>query len=163
MEFQHRLGAREVAAMSGVPPEDVERLIQAGFLTPGTGDERFTQGDVHRVRLLLACERAGLSTERIIAAIGEGRFSLSYVDAQYSFVPGPAGETFAAACERLGIRLISASEPSRRRGSLRRRPTLRPPRTTSPSSPARPSQCDRASRRTPAATSRGSTERAFGE
>jgi adenylate cyclase len=97
------LGARKLAALANVPVEDIERLIELGILAPGPGDEPFTQGDVHRVRLVKACERAGLGTERISAAIRAGRLSLSYMDAQFSFVPGPTGETFATVCERHGI------------------------------------------------------------
>ena len=98
-----RLGVRELAALANVPVEDIERLIALGILTSPAGDEPFTQGDVHRVRLVMACERAGLAAERISAAIREGRLSLSYVDAEYSFAAGPTSETFAVACERHGI------------------------------------------------------------
>jgi adenylate cyclase len=109
------LGARELAALANVPADDVERLTELGILAPGPGDEPFTHGDVHRVRLVMACQRAGLPLERIGAAIRDGRLSLSYVDAQFSFVPGSSGESFAFLCERHGItpdlggRLIEAA------------------------------------------------------
>jgi len=93
------IDAQQLAALAHVSTEDIQRLIELGIL----GHEPFSQGDVHRVRLVMACDRAGLSVERIGAAIRRGRISLSYIDAQFSFVAGPTTETFAQACERLGI------------------------------------------------------------
>jgi adenylate cyclase len=97
------IGSRELAALANVRIDDVERLIELGILATSPRDQPFTQSDVHRVRLVMACERAGLPVDRIGAAIREGRLSLSYVDAQFSFLPGPTGETFATLCERHGI------------------------------------------------------------
>ncbi len=93
------LGARELAALAHVRIDEIERLVELGILGPAP----FSQGDIHRVRLVTACDRAGLSADRIGDAIRQGRLSLSYIDTQFSFVAGPTAETFAEVCERLGI------------------------------------------------------------
>jgi adenylate cyclase len=94
-----QLDEHQLAALAHVRAEDIEHLVGLGIL----GAEPFSYGDVHRVRLVMACDRAGLSAERIGEAIRKGRLSLAYLDTQYSFVAAPTGETFTEACERLGV------------------------------------------------------------
>ena len=61
-------------------PEVVDRLVGLGILTPSEGDTPFGLPDVYRIRLVLACERAGLPVEAIGQAIAAGKLSLSYMD-----------------------------------------------------------------------------------
>jgi hypothetical protein len=51
----------ELAGRARVAPELVGRLVELGILRPGDGEAPFGLGDVRRVRLADACERAGLS------------------------------------------------------------------------------------------------------
>ncbi len=60
-------------------PDVVERLVELGILTPSE-DTTFRLADVYRIRLVLACERAGLPVEAIGQAIAAGKLSLSYMD-----------------------------------------------------------------------------------
>jgi hypothetical protein len=56
-----------------VTPELVGRLVELGILTAGDGEVPYGLGDVRRVRLADACERAGLSLDGIGEAIAAGR------------------------------------------------------------------------------------------
>ncbi|MDP8956520.1 MAG: hypothetical protein M3N24_06145 [Actinomycetota bacterium] len=69
----------ELAERAGVAPDVVERLVELGILTPSE-DTTFRLADVYRIRLVLACERAGLPVEAIGQAIAAGKLSLSYMD-----------------------------------------------------------------------------------
>jgi adenylate cyclase len=80
MEEERSFGAAELAGRARVAPELVGRLVELGILPPGGGERPFGPGDVRRVRLVDACERAGLSLEGIGAAIAEGRLSLAFLD-----------------------------------------------------------------------------------
>ena len=70
----------ELAGRARVAPELVGRLVELGILRPGGGEAPFGLGDMRRVRLADACERAGLSLEGIGAAIADGRLSLAFLD-----------------------------------------------------------------------------------
>ena len=78
-ERPHSLTAQELALRLGVEPEHVDRLAQAGALNREPGGH-FDPGDVHRARLLLAFENAGVSLEALLAASQAGAISLRYYD-----------------------------------------------------------------------------------
>ena len=61
-------------------PQVVDRLVELGILTPSEGGTPFRLADVYRIRLVLACERAGLPVEAIGQAIAAEKLSLSYMD-----------------------------------------------------------------------------------
>jgi adenylate cyclase len=74
------LSALGLADLAGTTVEEIQRLVDLGVLiTDGAG--RFRTSDVQRVRLLAACERAGLPVHGIAAAVGEGRLSLDFLEA----------------------------------------------------------------------------------
>jgi adenylate cyclase len=74
------LSASGLADLAGTTAEEIQRLVDLGILiTDGAG--RFRTSDVQRVRLLAACERAGLPVQGIAAAVGEGRLSLDFLEA----------------------------------------------------------------------------------
>ncbi len=80
------LAKDELAERAGVEPGIVDRLVDLGILTPSEGDGAFRLADVYRIRLVLACERAGLGVEAVGKAIAAGKLSLSYMDLpQYRF------------------------------------------------------------------------------
>ena len=76
------LSASELADLAGVTEAEVGRLVDFGVLVarPGTGP--FLGTDVQKVRLATACERAGLPMDEIAAAIGAGRLSFAFLEAQ---------------------------------------------------------------------------------
>ncbi|HEX5948966.1 MAG TPA: hypothetical protein VFZ45_05315, partial [Actinomycetota bacterium] len=70
----------EVARRAGVPPDYVNRLVELGILTPGTG-EGFSSGDVLTARWVLSLERTGIPLEGMAAAVRDGTLSFAYMDA----------------------------------------------------------------------------------
>ena len=72
------LTASELADRVGCEEERVARLVDAGYLTPEGG--RFREGDVPRIRLAEAFERAGITVEEIVRGIEAGALDYSNVD-----------------------------------------------------------------------------------
>jgi len=88
----------ELAQRARVDPALVGRLVELGILRPGDGEAPYGLGDVRRVRLVAACESAGLSPEGIGAAIAGGRLSLAFLDL-LSLAGRPlTGTTYAELC-----------------------------------------------------------------
>ena len=71
------LSREALAERAGVAPNVVDRLADLGILTASEGDSPFGLPDVYRIRLVLACERAGLPVDAIGQAIAEGKISHS--------------------------------------------------------------------------------------
>jgi adenylate cyclase len=97
------LSAEELSARSGVSAEEIDRLCRVGILIRAGANGSFNAGDVHRVRVVAACERSGLPAERIVEAIDAGHLSLSFLDSQFAFAPSASGERFAEGYARHGI------------------------------------------------------------
>jgi adenylate cyclase len=95
------LSVSQLAGRAGVPPEDVERLVQLGILVPGKGERPFTPGDVRRVRLASACAEAGLPLEGIGAAIAAGKLTLAFLDHPLFRWSGRTTETYRDLAARL--------------------------------------------------------------
>jgi adenylate cyclase len=74
-----RLSADDVALRLNIAPDRVVQLAQRGAIEPGA-DGRFDPGDVHRVRLLLAFQDAGVPIDALLAASRAGTISLRYYD-----------------------------------------------------------------------------------
>jgi adenylate cyclase len=74
------LSASELADLAGVTTADVERAAVLGLLAARDGDGRFRETDVRKVRLAVACERAGLPMDAIAAAVREGRLSFAFLE-----------------------------------------------------------------------------------
>jgi len=92
----------ELARRSGGDPAFVDRLLELGVLVPA-GDGTFGTGDVQRVRLLEACDRAGLGAEAIAEAIGDGRLSIAFMDSPQYRWSELRTETYGELAARLGI------------------------------------------------------------
>jgi len=78
-ESPRRLAADDLALRLGVGPERVRQLADVGAID-ADADDLFDPGDVHRVRLLLAFEEAGVPIEALLAASQAGAISLRYYD-----------------------------------------------------------------------------------
>jgi adenylate cyclase len=74
------LSASELADLAGVPQAQVERAVGLGLVEARDGDGAFLESDVQRVRLAVACERAGLPMDAIAAAVREGRLSFAFLE-----------------------------------------------------------------------------------
>jgi adenylate cyclase len=122
------LTAAELADLAGVTESEVGRLADLGILVARDGTGPFLEGDVPKVRLALACERAGLPMEGIVSAIRAGRLSFSFLEGlpfrrwavrsgrtyrQASQDTGIPLETLAAVLESMGFARVGPDEPMR--------------------------------------------------
>ncbi len=99
------LPLHRLAELTGVPPDDIERIAAMGVLSREAAP--FAPGDVIRVRLLQVLEQAGISPKDVGAAVASGDFSFAFVEALF---PSPtAGAysnlTFDALCRQFGFSL----------------------------------------------------------
>jgi adenylate cyclase len=75
------LSASELADLAGVTGAEVERAVGLGLVVARDGDGPFRESDVQKVRLAVACERAGLPMDAIAAAVRAGRLSFAFLEA----------------------------------------------------------------------------------
>jgi hypothetical protein len=66
------LSASELADLAGATEAEVGRLVELGILVARDDPGPFLETDVPKVRLAVACERAGLPMAGIAAAIRAG-------------------------------------------------------------------------------------------
>ena len=119
--------ATALADLAGTTVAEVQRLVDLGILVrDGAGP--FRASDVERVRLVHACERAGLPLDGIAEAIRAGRLSLAFVEAaphrrwaarsaltyrQVSEETGVPLEVLTASLESMGFARMAPDEPIR--------------------------------------------------
>lgn len=93
----------DMAARSGLDLGFIDRLCALGILTP-SDDDRFTEGDVRRARILHALDSTGLPLDSVAEAIRAGQIDLRFVDdPAYSLFAGLTDETFGDASQRTGV------------------------------------------------------------
>ncbi|HEX6955833.1 MAG TPA: adenylate/guanylate cyclase domain-containing protein [Agromyces sp.] len=92
----------ELVARSGVSPDFVSRLLEIGLVKPAE-DGGFGSRDVQRVRLVEACDRAGISAETIGRGVAEGHLSLGFLDGPQYEWSELRDETYGELAARLGI------------------------------------------------------------
>ncbi|HEX8928383.1 MAG TPA: hypothetical protein VGA45_05655, partial [Actinomycetota bacterium] len=80
MTGKRALSASELADLAGVTRADVQRAVGLGVLVARDGAGPFLETDVQKVRLAVACERAGLPMDAIAAAVREGRLSFAFLE-----------------------------------------------------------------------------------
>jgi adenylate cyclase len=96
-------GGEEVAERAGVDLAYVARLVELGIVTPDAQD-RFSAGDVRRVRLAQTLDRAGVPLEGIGAAIRSDAISLAFLDQPfYERFASLSSVTFKDLAERTRI------------------------------------------------------------
>jgi adenylate cyclase len=106
MEEPERLTAADLAGRAGVPEAEIGRLVGLGILVVRDGPAPFLTIDVRKVRLAMACERAGLPMDEIAAAIGAGRLSFAFLEAApYHRWAVPSTRTFRQVSEETGVPL----------------------------------------------------------
>jgi adenylate cyclase len=122
------LSAAGLADLAGVTEAEVERLVGLGILAARDGAAPFLERDVPKVRLAVACERAGLPMAGITSAIRAGRLSFAFLEGtpfrrwavrsgptyrQVSQDSGiPLGE-LGAVLEAMGFARVGPDEPMR--------------------------------------------------
>jgi len=122
------LSASGLADLAGVSEAEVARLVELGILVARDDTGPFLDSDVPKVRLALACERAGLPTAGIVEAIRAGRLSFTFLEStpfrrwavrsgptyrQVSEDSGIPLETLGAVLESMGFARVGPDEPMR--------------------------------------------------
>jgi adenylate cyclase len=122
------LSASALADLAGVGPAEVERLVELGILVARDGPDPFSEGDVPKVRLAVACERAGLPMAGVVSAVRAGRLSFAFLEAspfrrwavrsgrtyrQVSQDTGIPLDTLGAVLESMGFARAGPDEPMR--------------------------------------------------
>ena len=94
-----------MAARAGVDPDYVDRLVELGILSPGSGNT-FSAGDVRRARWVQSFDQAGVPLEGLAAAVRDGTLSFSYLDATaFDRFAGVSTTTFRELSDRTGVPL----------------------------------------------------------
>src|SRR4029453_9628749 len=122
------LSASDLADLAGVSEVEVARLVELGILAARDGSRPFLESDVPKVRLAVACERAGLPMEGIMSAIRAGRLSFAFLEAtpfrrwavrsgrtyrQVSLDTGIPLDTLTTVLESMGFARVGPDEPMR--------------------------------------------------
>jgi hypothetical protein len=95
--------AEAAAARAGVSVEQVVRLTDLGILD-GDTVRGYSDGDVRRIQLVLALERAELPLDDVAELMRSGRFSLAFIDTAGHPVFSPLSDiTFERLSARTGI------------------------------------------------------------
>ena len=93
----------QVAMRAGVEPAFVDRLCELGILV-ARDEDRFSEGDVRRARILHALDEGGMPMEAVAEGMRRGIIDLGFVDAPaYDNFTGLIDETFREASLRTGI------------------------------------------------------------
>jgi adenylate cyclase len=105
------LTAADLARLAGVTEAEIGRLVDLGILVPREGAAPFRAGDMQKVRLARACERAGLPMEAIAAAIAAGRLSFAFLEAApYHRWAAPSARTYRQVSQETGVSLEALRE-----------------------------------------------------
>jgi adenylate cyclase len=105
------LGAAQLAELAEVTEAEIGRLVDLGVLHPREGPAPFRPTDMQKVRLALACERAGLPMDAIAALIRSGRLSFGFLEsAPYHRWAMPSSLTYRQVSQETGMPLDALRE-----------------------------------------------------
>ena len=100
------LNGAQLAELAGVSEAEIGRMVDLGVLVARDGAAPFLTIDLRKVRLALACERAGLPMDGIAAAIRAGRLSFAFLEASpYHRWAVPSDRTYRQVSEETGVPL----------------------------------------------------------
>jgi class 3 adenylate cyclase len=106
MAAMEALNGAQLAELAGVSEAEIGRMVDLGVLVARDGAAPFLTIDLRKVRLALACERAGLPMDGIAAAIRAGRLSFAFLEASpYHRWAVPSDRTYRQVSEETGVPL----------------------------------------------------------
>jgi adenylate cyclase len=106
MGAMEALTAADLAGLAGVTEAEIGRLVGFGVLVPRDGPAPFLVADLHKIRLAVACERAGLPMDGIAAAVAAGRLSFAFLEgAPFQRWAVPSERSFRQVGQEAGIPL----------------------------------------------------------
>ena len=98
------ISTQELALRAGASQEMVDRLIELGIIA--SNDEgMFADPDVYRVRLLDACDRAGMQLEALADAVAAHRISFAFADLPHFRWAAHGTKTYGELAEELDLSL----------------------------------------------------------
>jgi adenylate cyclase len=104
MAAMEALTGAQLAELAGVSEAEIGRMIDLGVLVAREEAAPFLTIDLRKVRLALACERAGLPMDGIAAAIRAGRLSFAFLEASpYHRWAVPSDRTHRQVSEETGV------------------------------------------------------------
>jgi class 3 adenylate cyclase len=105
------LSSAELAELAGVTEPEIDRLVDLGILVARAGPDPFLARDLQKIRLAIACERAGLPMDGIASTIRAGRLSFAFMEASpYQRWAVPSGRTYRQVSEDTGVPLETLRE-----------------------------------------------------
>jgi adenylate cyclase len=105
------LGAAGLAGLAEVTEAEIGRMVDLGVLVPREGPAPFRVRDVAKVRLAMACDRAGLPMDAIADLIRAGRLSFAFMEAApYHRFAIPSTRTLRQVGQDTGIPLEALRE-----------------------------------------------------
>jgi adenylate cyclase len=119
------LSVDDLRELAGVDTATVERLVGAGVLVRRDAERPFVAGDVYRIRLVLACEAAGMAAEAIGTAIDAGRLSLGFMDLPHYRWAGLSSMTYRDVAEQMELSIEVVLDVAQSMGSIGRTPNDR--------------------------------------
>ena len=117
-----RLTRQELAERAGVEGSLIDHLVGLSILTPEEGEKPFTFGDLYRIRLILACERAGLKPDAVSQALDAGKVSLSFMDLPHYRFAALANKTYRQLANEMDLDIELALDVVQSMGYLRPSP-----------------------------------------
>ena len=100
------LTGAQLAELAGVSEAEIGRMVDLGVLVAREAAAPFLTVDLRKIRLALACERAGLPMDGIAAAIRAGRLSFAFLEASpYHRWAVPSDRTYRQVSEETGVPL----------------------------------------------------------
>jgi adenylate cyclase len=97
------LSEADLVARSGASAEEIRRMVEAGIVLEGEGNEPFDTGAIQRVRLAQAIERSGIALEDLGKAIAQGHLSFSFLDLLFAEPVPFTEQTYEELCLDRGI------------------------------------------------------------
>ncbi len=105
------LGAARLAELAEVTEDEIGRMVDLGVLVEREGPAPFRPTDMQKVRLALACERAGLPMDAVAGLIRAGRLSFAFMEAApYHRFAFPSTRTLRQVSQDTGIPLEALLE-----------------------------------------------------
>jgi hypothetical protein len=125
------LSASGLANLAGTTAAEVQRLVDLGILVACDGAGPFLETDVQKVRLAIACERAGLPMKGIAVAIRAGQLSFTFLEAApFRRWAVRSARTYRQVSQETGVPWSCSPAPWTRWGLPAWRPTSRCGRTS---------------------------------
>jgi adenylate cyclase len=98
-----RIAKDALVLQSGVPSDEIDRYVALGLISGPNAVATYDAGNITRLRLIKTLQQAGISVEKLAAAVSEKRLSLDFAGRIIAEPVSVTDMTIARACEQLGV------------------------------------------------------------